>query len=278
MNNIIKNKILTIRGKQVILDRDLAELYEVETKYLKRQVNRNIKRFPENFMFQLTKLEQQSLRCQNVTLETKRGEHSKYLSFVFTEQGVSMLSALLKSDKAIETSIQIINAFVAMRRFLSENSQLFQRLDKVEYKQIEYDKKLGELFNKIENKEIKQGIFYNGKIFDAYEFISKLIKQAKNEIILIDNYIDETTLTILSKNEVKTTIYTKSITNQLKLDIEKFKEQYYDIEVKITKDFHDRFLIIDNQTYHIGASIKDLGKKIFAFSKLDIDIKESLNN
>lgn len=268
---IIKNKIQTFRGKQVILDRDLAELYEVETKHLKRQVKRNIKRFPENFMFKLTRTEQESLRCQIGTLKQK-GKHSKYLSYAFTEQGVSMLSALLKSDKAIDTSIKIINAFVAMRTFLSENSTLFQRLEKVEYKQIEHDNNFAKIFKSIENKQITQGIFYNGQIFDAYEFISKLIKQAQEEIVLIDNYIDETTLTLLAKNNVKTTIYTKEIKNQLKLDIKKFKEQYHDIEVIENKNFHDRFLIIDNQTYHIGASIKDAGKKIFAFSKIDINI------
>lgn len=276
-NLIIKDKILTIRGKQVMLDNDLAELYCVTAKRLNEQVKRNIERFPKKFMFQLTNDEYGSLRSQNATtksVETRGGR--RYLPYVFTEQGVAMLSAVLRSKIAIEMSIKIMDAFVQMRKFLTSNSELFQRLKSVEYKQIEYDKKFNKLFKAIKNEQITQGIFYNGQIFDAYEFISSLIKQAKNEIILIDNYIDETTLTLLSKNNIKTTIYTKSITNQLELDIKKFKEQYHDIEIKTNNNFHDRFIIIDKETYHIGASIKDLGKKIFAFSKIETNILKFL--
>lgn len=274
MNQIIKHKILTIRGKQVILDRDLADLYEVETGNLNKSVKRNIERFPEDFCFRLTDDEFDNLVFQNGI--SNRGG-TRFNPYVFTEQGVATLSGILKSKKAIEINIIIMRAFVEMRKFLTENANYFQKFQQIDQKLIEHDTSLNKIFKTIENKNMKsQGIFYNGQIFDAYKFITDLIKQANKEIILIDNYIDETTLTILSKTEVKTTIYTKTITNQLKLDIKKFKEQYHSIEIKTTNDFHDRFLIIDEITYHIGASIKDLGKKIFAFSKLDINILKLL--
>ena len=276
----ITDKIYTIRDKQVMLDSDLAMLYQVETKQLNKAVQRNIKRFPSSFRFQLTQQEyDEILRFQNGTSSIKSHGGRRYLPYVFTEQGVSMLSAVLRSDIAIDVSIQIIEAFVSMRRFLLNNASLFQKIEQIEKRQISYeiktDQKIDTLFKAIENKNLKpsQGIFYDGQIFDAYEFISSIIKQAKKEIVLIDNYIDESVLTLFSKNQdIKVTIYTHTITKQLKLDIQKYNSQYTPITIKIFKNSHDRFLIVDKtELYHIGASLKDLGKKWFAFSKMDIE-------
>ena len=277
----IQEKIFTIRGVQVMLDENLAKLYQVELKRLNEQVKRNIDRFPEKFRFQLTKEEYEILRSQFATLKLDNswGRHRKYLPYVFTEQGVSMLSAVLRSKTAIGVSIKIIDSFVNMRRFLQNNASIFQRLDKLEANQlqhkIESDENFEKIFKAIENKSIKpkQGIFYNGQIFDAYSFVSNLVKSAKKSILLIDNYVDESTLTILSKNQnINATIYTSKISKQLKLDIEKYNQQYKKIELKKFDLSHDRFLILDNiEVYHIGASLKDLGKKWFAFSKMDIN-------
>jgi len=276
----IKDKIHTIRGVQVILDRDLAELYEVETKYLNKMVKRNIERFPDSFMFQLTKNEERSLRfqngtlyntedlrSQNATITNKRGKHRKYLSYAFTEQGVAMLSGILRSDKAVEVSIKIIEAFVAMRKFITKNAELFIRLDSVDRKLIEHDEKFEQVFDALEVQEPKQGVFFDGQIFDAYKFVSDLIRKAKKRIILIDNYVDDSVLTLFSKNNVEIMIYTK-INKRLKLDVKKFNSQYGKIILKDFDKSHDRFLIIDDCIYHFGASLKDLGKKWFAFSKL----------
>lgn len=303
IDDSIKTKIYTIRGFQVMLDSDLAELYDVETKNLNRAVNRNSDRFPQNFMFQLTEEEYQSLRSQIVTsssssslrfqigtlddedslksqfvtLENGRGKHRKYLPYVFTEQGVAMLSAVLRSQTAVQMSIHIINAFVEMRKFISNNALIFQRLDSLEQKQFKTDDKIEAILNAIEDKSIKpkQGIFYDGQVYDAYVFISDLIKSASDSIVLIDNYIDDTVLTLLSKRDVKVkvTIYTKNITKQLELDLQKYNEQYPKIELKKFDSSHDRFLLIDEkEVYHIGASLKDLGKKWFAFSKFNIEV------
>ncbi|KLE10770.1 fic family toxin-antitoxin system [Aliarcobacter butzleri L354] len=276
----IHNKIYTIRGLQVMLDEDLAKLYKVETKVFNQAVKRNIERFPDNFRFLLTQNEYESLRSQIVTLEMTRGKHRKYLPYAFTEQGVSMLSAILKSDTAIQTSIQIINSFVKMRRFLFDNVSVFQKFTQIEQKLLTHDENFDKLFEALENKSLKpkQGIFYDGEIFDAYIFINDLIKNAKDEIILIDNYIDESVFTLFSKYpNIKIKIYTQSITKQLKLDFEKYQKQYQNIELFEFKNSHDRFLIIDKkEIYHIGASLKDLGKKWFAFSKINLEIAELL--
>ncbi len=301
IDETIKTKIYTIRGLQVMLDRDLAELYGVETKVFNQAVKRNEDRFPSSFMFQLSEEEYQnlrsqfvtssssdslrfqigtiddeeSLRSQIVTLENGRGKHRKYLPYVFTEQGVAMLSAVLRSHSAVQMSIHIINAFVEMRKFISNNALIFQRLDSLEQKQFKTDDKVEAILNAIEDKSIKpkQGIFYDGQVYDAYVFISDLIKSADESIVLIDNYIDDTVLTLLSKREakVKATIYTKNITKQLELDLQKHNAQYPTIELKKFDSSHDRFLIIDaKKVYHVGASLKDLGKKWFAFSKFDV--------
>jgi hypothetical protein len=272
----IQNKIYTIRGLQVMLDRDLAELYEVEPKRLNEQVKRNINRFPEHFRFQLTQVERDELVANCDRFQTLK--HSTSLPYAFTEQGVSMLSAVLKSDTAIEISIKIIDSFVMMRRVISNNALLFQRLDRLENFQMEYkiesDKKFEQLFSAIESKttQPEKGIFYEGQVFDAYVFASDLIKSAKRSIVLIDNYVDESVLVLLSKRAdgCRATIYTKTITSQLSLDLKKHNVQYLPIEIKEFSASHDRFLILDDeQIYHIGASLKDLGKKWFAFSKFE---------
>ena len=278
----IKNKIYTIRATQVMLDNDLANLYCVETKVLNQAVKRNIDRFPKEFMFQLKENEYNILRSQIVTLEKGRGKHKKYMPYVFTEQGVAMLSSVLRSDIAIKVSIAIIKAFVSMRRFIFNNAGIFQRLDNVEIKQINTNKDIKKIYDIIDSKKItpKQGIFYNGQIFDAYKFIIDIIKTSKKSIILIDNYIDESVLTLFSKKNknVNIIIYTENINSKLKLDMEKFNKQYKSLNIiKFTKA-HDRFLIIDNKDiYHFGASLKDLGKKWFAFSKFDKKYLEILS-
>jgi hypothetical protein len=275
----IRNRIYTIRGVQVMLDEDLALLYGVETKVFNQAVKRNSERFPEEFMFQITDYEFNSLRSQFVTSKQRGGR--RYLPYAFTEQGVAMLSAVLRSETAVKISVQIINAFVTMRRFIASNAQIFQRLDTLEIKQLDTDKKIDNVLNAIESKEIqpKQGVFFDGQIFDAYKFVADLIRTAQESIILIDNYVDDSVLTILTKRRknVRVTIFTKSISKQLALDVKKYNEQYPPIEIKEFKNSHDRFIIIDDKTiYHFGASLKDLGKKWFAFSKMDIGAVEML--
>ncbi len=216
-----------------------------------------------------------------MTLNAGRGQHRKYLPFVFTEQGIAMLSGLLKSTVAIRVSIEIMNAFVEMRRMLASNSVLFHRLDKIELKQLETDQKFEEIFKALESNKLQseRGIFYNGQIFDAYTFVSDIIRKAESSIILLDNYVDDTVLTLLGKrnDNVTATIYTKNISNQLRLDLQRYNSQYPAIEVELFSDAHDRFLIIDDtELYHIGASLKDLGKKWFAFSRMDIEIGRML--
>lgn len=255
----ITNLIYTIRGKQVMLDSDLAALYQVETKHLNRQRSRNSDRFPEDFCFQLTKEEYDFLRCQNVT--SKNGEGSggrRYMPYMFTEQGIAMLSAVLKSDVATKVSVNIMRAFVEMRKFVLSNSEMFARLDRVELKQLETDKKLEEVFNYIaSNTEVKQKIFFDGQIYDAFSFIVDLIGKAQKKLILVDNYVD-----VLIATAGKGRLSTK--------DINKFNAQYPRLSVKTTMDFHDRFLVIDDQeVYLIGASIKDAGKKSFAITKIE---------
>jgi len=274
----IRSRIYTIHGVQAMLDMDLAALYMVETRVLNQAVKRNRERFPERFCFQLSDGEFEILKSQ-IVMSSWGGRRTN--PYAFTEQGVAMLSAVLKSDVAIEISVKIIDAFVAMRRFIFANAQVFQRLDILEIKQLETDKKIDHVLNAMESKEIqqKQGIFFDGQIFDAYQFVSDLFRSAEESIVIIDNYIDDSVLTHLSKRkkDVKVILFTKSISRSLALDVKKFNEQYPAIEVKEFKNSHDRFVIIDNTTvYHFGASLKDLGNKWFAFSKMDIGAVEML--
>lgn len=259
----ISSKIYTIRGMQVMFDRDLAELYAVETGHLNRAVKRNIERFPGDFMYQITIEELNNLKC-HFGISSWGGTRKQ--PYVFTEQGVAMLSSVLKSKKAAKVNIAIMRAFIKMRKIMLSHQQILPRVEALE-------QKVEPIFKALEANELpKQGIFYDGQIFDAYVFVSKLIRKAKTSIILIDNYIDETVLTLLAKRKKHVTvlILTQKITRQLQLDIEKQNEQYAPVEVKVFNKSHDRFLIIDSkEIYHIGASLKDLGKKWFAFSKLD---------
>ena len=273
-----EDKIFTIRGLQVIVDRDLAELYGIETKRLNQQANRNVKRFPITFRFQLSVEEKNELVANCNRFDTLK--HSSSLPYVFTEQGVAMLSAVLHTPKAVDISVKIMDAFVAMRRFLASNAQVFQRLDRIEYKLLESDHKFEDIYSKLEEKSLepKQGIFYDGQVYDSYTFISNLIKSAIKRISLIDNYIDETVMTMLDKRNpgVEATIYTLKISSQLQLDITKHDAQYPAIPVKVFNKSHDRFLIVDEKVYHLGASLKDLGKKWFAFSLMEETVAEDL--
>ncbi len=275
----IQSMIYTLRGKQVMLDRDLAVLYDVKSIRLREQVKRNIERFPDDFMFRLTNDEVDYMVSQNAIPSKQHLGGS--LPYVFTEQGIAMLSSVLKSETAAKISIRIMRTFVEIRRFLVYNGELFSRLDRVELKQIETDKKLEEVFKYISsNNEVKQHIFFHGQIYDAYSFIVDLIQKSKEKIILIDNYVDINTLNILSKkNEhVDALIVTAGKGNLNKKDIQKFNSQYPKLTVKKMINFHDRFLIIDDrEVYHIGASIKDAGKKSFGITKIeDNDLIKSL--
>ena len=286
----IESRIMSIRGRQIMIDRDLAELYGVETKVLNQAVKRNMERFPERFRFQLTKKEMNELVTNCDRFNSLK--HSTARPYAFTEQGVAMLSTILRSETAIRMSIHIMDAFVAMRRFMTTNAEIFQRLSTMEYHQLEMqqhqqetDKRIDEVFRRLDegNAKPKQGVFYNGQIYDAYTFVSDLIKSAKKRIILIDNYVDETVLTLLDKREigVAAVIYTQQITRHFQLDIDRHNAQYAPIEINTFRLSHDRFLCIDDNVYHIGASIKDLGKKWFGFSKMEIltptELEEKIN-
>lgn len=275
----VENKILTIRDVQVILDRDLADLYNVETKRLNEQVRRNFLRFPKNFRFQLTQNEFQELVANCDRFSSLK--HSTVCPFAFTEQGVAMLASVLRSETAIRVSIRIMDAFVSMRHFLINNADVFRRLSTIEYHQLEMmqhqqesDKRIDEVFRRLDEGSVqpKQGIFYDGQVYDAYTFVSDLVKSAKRSIVLIDNYVDETVLTLLDKRIIGVTadIYTQQINQQLHLDINRHNSQYPPIHVSVFRRSHDRFLCIDDVVYHIGASIKDLGKKWFAFAKMEV--------
>ena len=280
-NSDIQNMIYTFRGKQVMIDRDLASLYQVQTKRLNEQVKRNSGRFPAEFCFKLSDKEKDELVANCDRFKTLK--HSSSNPYAFTEQGIAMLSAVLKSDIAVEVSIKIMNSFVEMRKFLLSNKEMFARLDRVELKQLETDQKLEEVFNYIAtNTEVKQNIFFDGQIYDAFSFIVGLVQKAKKEIILIDNYVDVHTLNILCKKDkgVDIIVATAGKGSLSTKDITKFNAQYPKLLVKTTTDFHDRFLIIDKtEVYHIGASIKDAGKKSFGITKIkDKDLIKNLIN
>ena len=286
VENKVESLIRVIRGQQVMLDRDLAELYGVETRRLNEQVKRNIERFPEDFMFQLTKEEFENWKSQFATSNSiVMGARKR--PYAFTEQGVAMLSGVLKSSTAVEANIRIMRAFVSMRHFMVNNAAVFQRLETIEFNQLESNKvqakilahqevqdhRIDEIFRRLDEGmyKPKQGIFFDNQIYDAYSFVSELIKSAKQRIILIDNYVDESVLTLLDKREdtVSAIIYTQQISRQLRLDVDRHNSQYPPIEISVFRRSHDRFLCIDDTVYHVGASIKDLGKKWFAFSKME---------
>ena len=280
-NEEIKNLIYTIRGKQVMLDSDVARLYHYETRRINETVKRNSERFPIEFCFQLTSQEYEALKSQIATSNIRGGKQK--LPYVFTEKGILMLSGLLKNEVAIEVSIKIVEAFVEMRKFISSNGQLFERLTNVEYKLLEHDKKFDQVFDQLQLEEnIKQKIFFEGQIYDAYSLIIDIIKKANKKILIIDNYIDDSVLKMLTKKNknVEVVILTSDKSNIQKLDIQKFNKEYPILKVAKTNKFHDRFIVIDNkEMYHLGASIKDLGKKCFGINKIeDVEIIEKVIN
>ena len=280
----IESLIIMLRGQQTLLDRDLAMLYGVETRRLNEQVQRNIERFPEDFMFQLTKEEFENWKSQLATSNSiKMGARKR--PYAFTRNGIAMLSSVLRSQTAVDVNISIMRAFTATQQFFAANAQMFQRIEVIEHNQLalaahqqDTDKKVEQIFNRLDDrsKTPTQGIFYDGQIFDAYTFVSDLIRSAKKSIVLFDNYVDDTVLTMLDKRKPKVlaTIYTKSISKQFSLDLAKHNSQYQPIEVNEFGKVHDRFLCIDNVVYHIGASLKDLGKKWFAFTKMEMPMEE----
>ena len=274
----IGNLIVDIRGRQVMLDRDLAMLYGVETKRLNEQVRRNLERFPEHFRFQLNDYEKDELVANCDRLRNLK--HSSVNPFVFTEQGVAMLSTVLHSETAVRTSIQIMDAFTAMRHFIGSHAQMFQRMEIMERNQLaiaahltDNDRKIEEVFERLykREEEHQKEIFYDGQFFDAYTLIADLIKQAQKRIILFDNYIDESVLYLLDKRNtgVTATVYTKHIDAHLQTDIAHHDAQYPHIDVQLFQKSHDRFLCIDNTVYFVGASIKDIGKRWFAFGRME---------
>ena len=270
--NNIKDKIYTIRNLQVMLDKDLAELYGVETKHINQAVRNNQDKFQDDFYFELSDYEFEDLRSKNLTANFSK---TRINPKVFTEQGIYMLATILKSKIASQVTVYIIKTFANLRKIISQNISMFERFERVEQRLNIHDKNFDKLFEALEDKTLKakQGIFYDGQIFDAYVFVNDLLKLATTEIILIDNYIDETVFTIFSKYpNIKIKIFTQNISKQLKLDFEKYQKQYQNIELKGFKNSHDRFLIIDKKNiYHLGASLKDLGKKWFAFSKFEMN-------
>ena len=271
----IKSLIYVVRGQQVMLDSDLAMIYQVETKVFNQAVSRNIERFPENFRFQLTKEEFDTLRSQIATSDGRGGR--RYRPYMFTEQGIAMLSGVLRSDVAVQASIRIMNTFVEMRRFIANHALLFEKVSDIELKQLEYQKNTDEKFDKVfryieDHAESEQKIFFDGQIYDAFSLITSIIRKAQKEIILIDGYVDVDTLNMLAKKNagVDVKIYTYANAQLTKTDAAKFNAQYPTLTVKKTQVFHDRFILLDGGTaYHIGASIKDAGKKCFAISLID---------
>lgn len=267
----IQNCIHIIRGEQVILDRDLARLYQVDTSQLNRQVKRNIERFPEDFMFQLTKDEVENLKCLNGT--SSWGGDRRALPHAFTEQGISMLAGLLRSEIAINANIAIMRAFVAMRRFLSANAAMFQRIERLEQHQILTDQKIEKIFQRMDELAptiTPEQIFATGCVWDAWSYVSELVRSAKERIILIDNFVDDRVLTLMTKRcaGVSATIHSR-YTEQFMLDLEKHNNQYEFIEfVQLPHKSHDRFLVIDQDVYLMGASVKDMGSSLCAITKM----------
>ena len=284
LNKDIKNLIYTIRGMQVMLDSDVANLFKYTTKNINKSVKNNAEKFPEYYCFQLTTKEYNFLitRRYNIT-KIGRSNNRKYLPYVFTEYGITMLAALLKSEVAVNISIKIVNTFMQMRKNFSENNQVFERLTSLEYKLLEQEKKINNILGELKFEEnIKQKIFFKGQIYDAYSIIIDIIKSANKKILIIDNYIDDNVLKMLSKKkkDVEVTILTSIKSNIEKLDIKKFNKEYPILKLEKTNKFHDRFIIVDNkEMYHLGASIKDLGKKCFGINKIeDVKIVEKIIN
>ena len=271
----IEDLIYEVRGKQVMFDSDLAKLYQCTngTKSLNLAVKRHINRFPERFMFQLTKEEYCNLKFQSETSSWDGYGGVRKLPYVFTEQGVAMLATVLRTEVAEEISIKIMDAFVAMRKYIAGNT-LENRVSNIESKLIDYDHKFEVIFEKMDNEKVHH-LFFDGQIYDAYSLLCDILNEARDSIILIDNYLDKSILDILAKVDKSVFIITKNINQK---DLEMYQRQYQNIVIKCNKSFHDRFIIIDKKIlYHCGASFKDLGKKCFAITKMeDKEILENL--
>lgn len=274
----IRNLIYTARGTQVMLDSDLAMLYQVETGALNRAAKRNEDRFPEDFRFQLARCEYDDLMCQ-IGTSSFTGEHGgrRKLPFVYTEQGVAMLVGVLRSDVAVRASVQIMRTFVEMRHFFANNAAMFEQIRAVELRQLEYQRTTDERFERVfdymeTHAAPRQKVFFDGQVYDAFELLILLVQKAEREIALIDGYVDAGTLNILAKKAegVSVTVWTHPRTRLTRRDVNAFNAQYPKLVVKHTAAFHDRFLILDGEEgYFVGASIKDAGKKSFAISRIE---------
>ena len=279
----IKKMIYVARGKQIMLDRDLAKLYQSTngTKDINKAVKRNITRFPEDFCFQLTREEYYNiLRFQIGTLELKPGQYSKYLPYAFTEQGIAMLSSVLRTNIASEVSIKIMRTFIKLRHLISYNQDIYKNLTYINNKLIEYDNNFDKIFKLLENKQEKEIIFYNGQIFDAYSKIIEIFKLAKKELIVIDNYADISFLEMIKKLKVKVILITKEKSLLKEIDINKYNEEYSNLTIIKNNTFHDRFIIIDKDiVFHCGTSLNKAGGKTFAINKIEEnDMKTILIN
>lgn len=284
----IRNMIYTVRGQKVMLDSDLAELYEVETKALNRAAKRNEDRFPEDFRFKLTREELDNLRCQIGTLAGQDADSSigrTYLPHVYTEQGVAMLSGVLRSKVAIDMSVRIMRAFVEMRHFIADNAHMFEQIRSIDHRLDSLERSTDERFERVfdymeAHEAPKQKVFFEGQVYDAFELLISLVQRAKHKIVLVDGYVDTGTLNILAKKQpgVSATVWTHPKTSLTARDVATFNAQYPALEVKHATSFHDRFLILDGtEGYLIGASLKDAGRKGFAITKLeDSSIVESI--
>lgn len=274
-NENIKNKIYEIRGVQVMLDRDIAKLYGCAngTKDVNKAVKRNIEKFPNDFYFQLTF--EEASRFHFGTLNdnsNKRGSNIKYLPFAFTEQGVAMLSSILKTENAAKVSIAIMRAFVAMRHYLIDNKDIYVSLNNINNKLIEHDKKFDIIFDNFKIKEEKELVFFNGQIFDAYSKIVDILKEAKNELTIIDEYADKKVLDMIKNLDVSITLIVRSKSLLKKIDLEKYNKQYNNLRIVYDDSWHDRYIIIDKiKIYHLGASLNYIGTKTFNVNKLEDD-------
>ena len=283
----IAKLIVVVRGQQVLIDRDIAMLYKVETKVLNQKVKRNVARFPERFRFQLTKQEMKELVTNCDRFESLK--HSSSAPYAFTEQGISMLSAVVTSQKAVDTSIRIMDAFVGMRRYISANAHIFQRLDRVERQQIENklwmeqtDDKINAILSKMDEQSPKllpEQIFATGCVWDAWTYVSDLVRSAKQRIVLIDNFVDDRVLSLLDKRAdgVETTIHSRYYEPFL-VDLKKHNAQYREIKfIQLPQRNHDRFLFIDDDVYLLGASVKDMGAGMCAVTKMEVSPDTILN-
>ena len=271
----IESLIRIVRGQQVMLDSDLAMLYGVETKRLNEQVKRNLNRFPEDFMFQLTQDEAVRSRSQIATLNTQRGQNIKYLPYAFTRNGIAMLSSVLRSDTAVEVNIRIMRAFTMIPQLVNHNTQIIERIFNIEQHQQETDKTIKVILDRIEDvspKLLPEQVFPTGCVWDAWFYISDLVRSARQRIVLIDNYVDDRVLSMFTKRKVgvSATIYTRH-NEQFLTDLKKHNTQYPEIEfIQLPHRNHDRFLIIDDKVYLLGASLKDMGTGLCAVTEMSI--------